>query len=192
MKFEEMIDEAKRVGATLTLSKRGVLYSIDPPETLFGFTYHAHMIPPFKPEHTLILGYGAGQIASLMRMIWGAAIKITAVDNDKYDHKYVEFKMHLMDGWLFMKDCTSGIFKKKFDYVCVDMWREDKVPDILFTAEFAVRLREMSKRLISINVPKCDMFRLKKSIEDYGGLTFERGDLVGDNVVLWWSLPPEK
>ncbi len=192
MTFDEMIDEAKRVGATLVLSKRGTLYSIDPPETLFGFSYHSHCIPPFKPEHTLILGYGAGQVASLMRMIWGGNVKITAVDNEKYDHRFIEFKMHVMDGWKFMKDCTTGIFKKKFDYICVDMWNHDQVPEIIFTAEFAVRLREMCARMVSINVPKADMFRLKKMIEDYGGLTFERGDLVGNNVVMWWSLPPDK
>ena len=62
---------------TATLPKR--IVSLKPPETAFGFTCFAHMIPPFKPEHTLLLGYGGGTVSELMRKIWGAC-KITGVD----------------------------------------------------------------------------------------------------------------
>ena len=48
-----------------------VIQSMIPAETLFGFTYWSHMIPPYKPKNILILGYGKGQVVDLIEKIWG-------------------------------------------------------------------------------------------------------------------------
>ena len=78
------------------LYRNGALMSIDPPESGFGYFVWSHLIPPFKPEHTLILGYGGGTCAELMRKIWGDQLKITGVDLEPHDYKYKEYRIKVM------------------------------------------------------------------------------------------------
>src|SRR3990167_3921622 len=73
---------------------------------LWGYTYHSHCIPPFKPDNVLILGYGKGQIADLIRKIYGSDIKITGVDLVAQDYKYIEYKIKICDAYEFVKNCT--------------------------------------------------------------------------------------
>ena len=187
MSLKELVQESVKYGAQLDLAPDGTIYSISPAETLWGFTIPSHCVPPWKPEHTLILGYGQGQISACMRKVWGQ-MRVTGVDIEKKDWSYVEFKMIVMDAWDYIKDCTTGIFKKKFDYICVDLWDGGKILDIMYTPEFAVRLGEMCKKMVCMNVKRDDMKRVQDMMQDYGGFFFERGDLVGGNVVLWWSI----
>ena len=168
----------------------GALYSIDPPETLFGALYFSHMIPPFKPESSLILGYGEGTVANLMRKIWGNDIMVTGVDVQKYDWKFVEYKMKVMDAYEYVKDCTDSIFKTKFDYICVDVWDGKKCQDFVFWPEFAVRLKEMCKKMVCINT-EADRFKDLRGFYDYG-FEFERHTQIDGNIVSWWSVVDSK
>lgn len=191
--IEQIVEESKKSGAIYYQNKYdGALYSIDPPETLFGYTYHAHMIPPFKPESTLILGYGQGQIAHLMRKIWGSGVKITAVDIEKYPSKFIEYKTKTMDAYEYVKDCTGSILKTRFDYICVDIWNGLKVPDFVLDVEFAVRLKQMAKKLVCINILQSNMRKINNTFENYGGFKLDRGVPVEANCVMWWSVPVEE
>ena len=186
---ELLVREAKKAGAEFMFNG-DALYSMTPPETMFGFTYHAHMIPPFKPEHTLILGYGYGTIAELMRKVWGGQLKVTGVDVEAHDYPYVEHRLKVMDAKKFMKDCTEGtfaLFKEKFDYSVIDLWDGLKVPEFVFDIEFAVRLSKMATKMLSINLMQADMKRINNSFGNYGGFWFERGTPIDGNVVMWWS-----
>ena len=60
----------------IELNGHRAIDAVNPPETEFGFLYFSHMVPPFMPEHTLMLGYGHGVVADLMRKVWGLGCKI--------------------------------------------------------------------------------------------------------------------
>ena len=96
MSLLELVKDAVKNGAQAEVALDGAIYSMSPPETLFGFTVWSHMIPPVKPEHTCILGYGKGQAAELMRKIWGQ-VKITGIDKMVGNLGYNEYKIKVMD-----------------------------------------------------------------------------------------------
>lgn len=167
--------------------KQGMIDAVNPPETEFGFLYFSHQIPPIRPKHTLMLGYGFGVTADLMRKIWGPGCKITAVDLRGYQKPgaYEEFDMKVMDAYDFVKQCTNGIIKTRFDYIAIDLWEGDKVCPFIYQPEFAVRIKEMAKNLVSINQPKDEFKKLKIFFDS--GFKYERFVDIEANKVSWWS-----
>ena len=141
---DQMLAEQVEKGAKLFYGGEPdnlALYSMNPPETMFGYTYHSHLICPFKPETVLILGYGQGTVAQLIRKIWGDDVKITGVDIDFKDCKVIEYKKITSDAYEFLKKESHGIFYKRFDYVVVDVWDGQKVPEWIFYEDTAKMLR---------------------------------------------------
>jgi SAM-dependent methyltransferase len=190
-----VLSEAEKAGTQYLYGQGNALYSVNPPESLFGYTVWGNLIPPFRPAHTLILGYGGGTVAALMRKIWGQC-KVTGVDMEAQNWKYTEYKMKVMDAKDFLKDATTPAFKDylftkdKFDYVCIDLWEGQKVCDFVFDVEFAVRLREIATGLVSMNVLASDVPRLK-NFNDYG-YQFDRTVPCEKNQVVWWSVVKDK
>lgn len=158
--------------------------SIKPAETLFGYSYHSHCVPPYKPSEILILGYGGGQIAELIRKVWGN-VKITSVDSQKLNFPYLEHKMYTTDAYDFVKDCTNSIIKKRYDYIVVDLFDGDEVPEFVFEPEFATRLAEMTKTLLCLNT-RSDDFNKLKPYSDYG-FQFHRHVQIFSNTVSYWG-----
>lgn len=185
-----VVDQAEKSGVKYLWDGKA-LKGINPPESMFGYIYFAHAIPPFKPDHTLMLGYGSGVVSSLMRKIWGA-VKVTGIDlSPQADYALTEHKIKAMDAKDYLWDITTAKFmgdwfKPKFDYVCIDLWNESKVPDFVFETEFVVRLREVATKLISINMLTADAPKLKPYC-DYG-FKFDRGVNIEANSVIWMSV----
>ena len=192
-----VVQQSEKAGAQYMYNK-GALQSVKPAETMFGYSFWSHLIPPFKPEHSLLLGYGTGSSADLMRKIWGTC-KITGVDIEARNDRYVEYRMKIMDAYDFVKDCTKDTFfkgkipllgeKARFDYISIDLWDGDTVPAFVFDVEFVVRLREIATGLISMNIKSIDVPRCRAYF-DYG-FKFDRSVAVEGNQVLWWSLEPK-
>lgn len=160
--------------------------SFSPSDFVWGYTYHSHCIPPFKPESVLILGYGKGQIAELIRKVYGKDIKVTGVDLVSQDYDYIEYKVVNEDAYKFVKDCTNSIIKKRYDYIIIDLFDGYKVPDFVFDVEFVVRLKEMTKRLICINILAEDFDRLRP-YKEYG-FNFHRLVPIFGNIVSFWGV----
>ena len=186
--------EAEKVGTRYKYAGN-VIQGMKPAESMFGYTYFAHMVPPFKPGHTLMLGYGVGTVADLMRRVWGGQVKITGVDCEAQNYDYVEHRMKVMDAKEFIWDCTKDSFfrgkiplfpKERFDYVCVDLWDGGVVPDFVFEVEFVVRLREIETKLMCMNVGDGDVKRTR-AYYDYG-FRFDRVVPIEGNRVMWWSV----
>ena len=180
-KLVELIPEYARV-----CSVNGAVYGLHPAETLFGRTYHAHMIPPFVPDHTLMLGYGCGTVAELMRKVWGKSLKITGVDIERRDWDYCEHRFVKMDAYDFVRECSDGMIKKRFDYIAVDLYNGKEVPSFVYETEFAVRLKEICRKMISFNIPDVE-FRKMRSFYDYGFI-FDRAVVVDAQCVNWWTV----
>ena len=163
----------------------GVVQSVNPPETGFGYFVFAHMIPPFKPSSTLLLGYGSGTTAELIRKIWGD-VKITGVDLIAFNDRYNEYKMKFMDARDFVDDCVSSIIKKRYDYICIDLWEGNKVPEFIFSVDFSTKIRQMATKLISMNIRDTDL--PKTEFYYNAGFRFDRGVQCDANHVMWWSV----
>ena len=161
--------------------------SFFPSDFLWGYSPHSYCIPPFKPESTLILGYGKGQIADLIRKIYGNDIKITGVDLVPQDYKYVEYKMVICDANVFVKSCASSIIKRRYDYVVLDLFNEtNESPDFIFHNEFITSLRQIVKKLICVNTQAKDFERMR-TFGDYG-FKFHKFAPIFGNVVSMWGV----
>ena len=161
--------------------------SFEPSDFLWGYSYHSHCIPPFKPSSVLILGYGRGHIASLIRKIHGSDVKVTGVDLIAWDYKYVEYKIVIADAKDYVKESTSHIFtKNRFDYIVVDLFDGYKVPDFVFESEFASRLYQMTKKMLCLNVMAEDFGRLK-AYHDYN-FKFHRMVPLFLNSISFWGI----
>src|SRR3990167_4427386 len=119
-------------GETLTLDSN-YIQSIEPPETLFGYTYWSYMIPPEQPKDILILGYGDGTIANLIYKIWGRYkfMGCLGIDIREPKNKYLGHDFIQRDAKDFIKTCD-----KRFDYVVIDLYNGDEICDFVFEEDF--------------------------------------------------------
>ena len=130
----------------------GINYSVYPPQTFLTFEYWIYMVPQYKPKSVLMLGYGGGTVAGLIRMIWGD-VPITAVDlvpgpdPDPYNVNFIEG-----DAKEFVKNCGS------FDAVLIDLFDSDKATNCEFVTDpdFIECLERIGNYLI-INALNLDM-----------------------------------
>lgn len=161
------------------------IQSYSPFNTGFGFTYHSHMIPPFKPEGVLMLGYGRGQIADLTRMVWGNDVKFTAVDKIEIDPARIEYNKIIDDAFEYIIEQTDGNFYGKYDYVCVDLWEGNDICEEVFSDDFAVALKKKTRYLLCMNIPVnrfSDMENIFKV-----GFEFLRSCHIDGNLITWWK-----
>lgn len=127
----------------------GFIQSINPPETLFGFTYWSYMIPPEEPKSTLILGYGNGTISALIKRIWPYA-KVTGIDIRECKDRNLytaDDNVKIMDAWRFLNQCHNV-----FDYVVIDLYNGNELCDFVSDPIFIKRLKDVCEKRIAINL----------------------------------------
>lgn len=176
----DLITESKQNGAKFSVSGNG-FDSVNPPQTLFGYTYWAHMIPPIRPDNTLILGYGSGTVAKLIDLIWN---KPPILGVDLFDSG--QAPIIIMNAYKFVEDC-----KDQFDYVCVDLWSDGICNDfVLNDKNFIECLRRITKRFLCLNVPYLPSDESVNHIRKYvdTGFRCDRAVVTGGNVVEWFSV----
>lgn len=146
----------------------GLLQSVDPPESYFGFTYWSFMIPPFKPESILMLGCGKHTVIKLIEKVYGKDFELECSGDE--------------DAFKFVKKLAKK--KKQYDYVIVDFWEGGKVYDeVLSGTDFIKSLDKLSKGLIVLNV-NTGLFKLYET--QYGNY-FEillTKQLTGNDIVF--------
>lgn len=178
MNFDNLVKEAELNGADF-IKVDGVVQSVNPPETLFGMTYWSHCIPPVKPDSVLILGYGGGTVAKLIRKIWG---DVTCLG---VDIKPVE----AVDGdFVMVGDAKEHVksINRKYEYILIDLFNGGNNVDFLDDPDFVSSIRKLVGRWLCVNISPCDY---KKHVEAYSSRFNKlRADLVGNNVVEWWGL----
>ena len=103
------------------------------------------MVPQYRPENVLILGYGEGTVAELVHMLYGD-IPITGVDIDPYPNSI------RADAREFVKN--SG----RYDAVVIDLFKDGKMCDFVCTKEFAEDVKKISNYIIINTIHAPDMY----------------------------------
>src|SRR5215510_14571948 len=90
------------------------LYSVYPPTAYLSFGNWIYMVPPFKPDNILMLGYAGGTVAGLIQLLYGKEIPITGFDTAFADNRY-DVNLISSDAREFVKIC------KPFQCVIIDI-----------------------------------------------------------------------
>ena len=132
----------------------GNSFSAYPPTTYLTFAYWIYMVPQYKPESILILGYAGGTIAGLIRLLYGD-VPITAVDIEPCPDRY-GVTLVQADAKEYVKTCG------KFDCVILDLFSTDNCTpcDFVSSPEFVADLKRIANYLI-VNTLHTDMSAYK-------------------------------
>ncbi len=131
--------------------KRGNSFSAYPPTTYLTFAYWIFCVPQYKPTSVLILGYGAGTIAGLIKLLYGN-VQITGVDSLPMEDRY-GCTLIQADAEEYVKTCGE------FDTVIVDLFDmegEFKAAPFVEQESFVSDLERIANYLI-INTLHTDM-----------------------------------
>ena len=157
--------EHKQNGITHYLED-GLVQSVDPPESYFGFMYWSLMIPPFKPERILQLGCGKHTIIKLIEKVYGnGSVTLCSATKDIFK---------------FIKECAED--GAVFDYVIVDFFKGKQIDKRILKDEgFIKDLDKVSTGLVAINTNK-GTFKLER-YEDYFKVLLVKE--IGTNEVIF-------
>lgn len=124
--------------------EKGQLHSVADPSLYLTFGSWIYLVPQYKPENVLMLGYGGGTAAKLIRMFYGD-VPITAVD-------FSDVSEFLIDGVEWVNQDAKEYVKTapKFDCVIVDLYdTDDMVPQkFVYSKSFANALGKISNYII--------------------------------------------
>ena len=117
--------------------------SVYPPTEGLTFFPFIYMVPQYRPNDVLMLGYAGGTVAGLIKLLYGA-IPITAVDLEPPFEDFYDIRFIQADAREFVRDC------RKFDTVIVDLYEDgQQVPcDFVTDPEFVADLRRISRYVI--------------------------------------------
>lgn len=132
----------------------GQVHSIADCREYLTFGPWLYLVPQYRPESVLMLGYGGGTAAGLMRLFYGD-MPITAVDMldcSAFDTYNVELIKADALEWVMRTD-------RRFDAVVVDLFREGSYyPEpFVYSPTFAQRLSDIGNYLILHSVQGDDL-----------------------------------
>jgi len=134
------------------LNKFGEINSVYPPTKYLTFGPWIYLVPQYEPKDVLILGYGDGTVAGLIKLLYGD-IPITGVDIEKKEDIYnVEFIQ--ANAKEFVKTC------KHYDSVIIDLFSNDingTISDFVLTKEFALDVSKIADYIIINTLKDPDM-----------------------------------
>lgn len=121
----------------------GQLNSVDPPTKYLTNGPWIYLVPQFKPESVLMLGFAGGTVAGLIRKLYGNDIPITAVDIENCEPKY-DVKFIRADAREYVKTCG------KFDVVIIDLFPDDSpdMCDFVLTKDFVEDIQKIANYII--------------------------------------------
>ncbi len=114
----------------ICLSTKNAIYSYEDLYTSLSVGLHfvGDRIPEFR--NVLILGFGMGSVAWMLRNEYESPVRIVGVELDPWVtrqfHKYYDFEdieLHNMDAMEFLKEN-----KERFDLVCIDLFEDELTP----------------------------------------------------------------
>lgn len=153
--------------------------SVYPPTKYLTFGPWIYLVPQYKPESVLILGYAGGTVAGLIRLLYGD-VPIIGVDIEPCENLY---GVHLIqtDAKEYVKNCG------KFDTVIVDLFPDDKeeICDFVNTKEFVGDLARISNYIIVNTINQKDM----SAFEDLEQIAMHYPDRL-NNKIYYFQVNP--
>lgn len=125
--------------------KKGVAYSQYPSTLYLTFDYPIYLVPQYKPQNVLMLGYGLGTAAGLIRLLYGD-VPITGVDINDCENLY-DVNFIKADAKEYIKTCGN------FDTVIIDLFSSEDANnpcDFVSSKEFVEDLKRIAN-YITIN-----------------------------------------
>ena len=182
MTIETLVEESKQKGAEF-ITHKGTIHSVNPPETLFGYTYWAHAIPPIKPESMLVLGYGSGTVPKLVRKIFGNSFECHGIDlaiPSPQDHDIVVQS----EAFKFVMECD-----RKYDYICVDLWNGGKCEEfVVWDKKFIENLKRIAGRFVSLNISPPKNYHEHVQLYKDAGFNPDRFVIIQNQIIEWYSV----
>jgi hypothetical protein len=117
-----------------------------------------YLVPQYKPESVLMLGYGGGTAVGLMQMFYGKDLPITAVDiADCSELNFYDIEIIQADAKDFVKDCWF------YDCIIVDLYGVEGLepPEFIYSKEFVKNVSSKCNYLIVDATEKSDMSEYK-------------------------------
>ena len=125
----------------------GIIQSWSFPQENFGYTAHGLLVPPFPPSNALIIGYGQGTVAGLIKLIWGTQVEIMGVDLVKSElNGYDDFWCG--DANAFVKKYCLN----RYDFVVIDLYNGRLIPTFVFEEEFVKAIAKITRKLLAVNI----------------------------------------
>ena len=114
-----------------------------------------YMVPQYKPESVLMLGYAGGTTAGLIRLLYGD-VPITGVDIEPCEESFGVIPIQA-DAFEFVKTCG------KFDCVIVDCFNgtDDDPCGFIVSEEFAQNLTRIANYIIINTLKNPDLSAYK-------------------------------
>ncbi len=175
----------------LKLDTARVNYSFGSLHAIFLETFNSLDFKKREVEKVLILGFGAGSVASLLMQTFQKDCAITGVENDevvidlarKHFHtdKFPKLRIHRMDACEFVLNC-----RECFDLIVVDVFVDGVTPPGFSETPFLSRLNNLLSEsgMICYN-RMVSTPEAKKSAED---LTKRMDKLIGANFHLEYNM----
>ena len=110
-----------------------------------GVTFHPfiYMVPQYKPDSVLMLGYAGGTVAGLIRLFYGDDVPILGVDIGPVEPGY--------DAGIVRADARQFVrVAGKYDAVIVDVYEdgESVPPEWITEPEFVANLKRIANYII--------------------------------------------
>lgn len=131
------------------------VHSVYPCTDYLTFGAWIYLVPQYKPKSVLMLGYGGGTAAGLIRLFYGD-VPITAVDMlDCSDFNYYDVELIQADAEDFMRTTD-----RTFDVIVVDLYREASyyLEPFVRTPGFVSDLERVGNYVILHDVEGQDIF----------------------------------
>ena len=116
-----------------------------------------YLVPQYKPDSVLMLGYGGGTAVGLMQTFYGK-IPITAVDiADCSELNFYDIEIVQADAKDYVKDCDF------YDTIIVDLYGSEGLepPEFIYSKEFVDDVTKKCNYLIVDATEKSDMSAYK-------------------------------
>jgi spermidine synthase len=175
-------------GGRAALLVDGVVQSISPEDGLLDGGYWAAMVPDERPRSALILGLGGGTLARLLHTRWGR-MRIVGVDDDESIVETARavgwlatrgLEVVLADAFQYVHTCDG-----QFEYVAVDLFRGERLPQRAFGKPFLRRVRDLLAPRGRVAVNLFRDYRQIRRVERLGAFFDIRQQIpVGGNVIV--------
>lgn len=134
-------------------TNQSCLYKNDPQRLVFNYTkllFSGLLVLDRAPERVLIVGLGGGTMSNTIHLLYPEAV-IENIEIDpaviKVARQYFGFieneriSSHVADGRIFIK--RAGIKKHKYDWIILDAFNGDYIPEHLLTQEFLQESKDL-------------------------------------------------